>query len=178
MSEANIVLPALTSGQVMILWLVLVSAVIGLGYGLVLVRTVLQAPPGPKSMTDVADAIELGAMAYLKRQVSTMVFFVAVVFIALFLMYRGQYHDLKLSLGISVAFLMGVSASYGAGFVGMWLAVKGNVRSANAALTSFKDAMELAFKAGGVSGIVYAVFIQKFSNGVSRTVMSLSDLTQ
>ena len=48
---------------------------------------------------------------------------------------------------------MGVSASYGAGFVGMWLAVKGNVRSANAALTSFKDAMELAFKAGGVSGM-------------------------
>src|SRR5262249_86777 len=61
--------------------------------------------------------------------------------------------DLWLSLGISVAFLMGVSASYGAGFVGMWLAVKGNVRSANAALTSFKDAMELAFKAGGVSGM-------------------------
>jgi K(+)-stimulated pyrophosphate-energized sodium pump len=153
MSEANIVLPALSSGQVMILWLILVSAVIGLGYGLLLVRTVLKAPPGPKSMTDVADAIELGAMAYLKRQVSTMIFFVAAVFIALFLMYRGQYHDLKLSLGISVAFLMGVSASYGAGFVGMWLAVKGNVRSANAALTSFKDAMELAFKAGGVSGM-------------------------
>ena len=61
---------------------------------------------------------------------------------------------LALPLGISVAFLMGVSASYGAGFVGMWLAVKGNVRSANAALTSFKDAMELAFKAGGVSGMV------------------------
>jgi K(+)-stimulated pyrophosphate-energized sodium pump len=153
MSEANIVLPQLTSGQVMILWLILISAVIGLGYGLLLVRTVLRADPGPKSMTEVADAIELGAMAYLRRQVSTMIFFVIAIFIALFLMYRGVYHDLWLSLGISVAFLMGVSASYGAGFVGMWLAVKGNVRSANAALTSFKDAMELAFKAGGVSGM-------------------------
>ena len=62
---------------------------------------------------------------------------------ALFFMYRHVYpDDLTLSLGISVAFLLGVSASYGAGFVGMWLAVKGNVRSANAALTSFKDAME------------------------------------
>jgi K(+)-stimulated pyrophosphate-energized sodium pump len=58
-----------------------------------------------------------------------------------------------LSLGISVAFLLGVGASYLAGYIGMWLAVKGNVRSANAALTSFKDAMELAFKAGGVSGM-------------------------
>jgi K(+)-stimulated pyrophosphate-energized sodium pump len=153
MSEANIVLPALSSGQVMILWLVLVSAVIGLGYGLILVRTVMNADPGPKSMTDVAEAIEEGAMAYLRRQVGTMIYFVVIVFIALFLMYRSMYHDLWLSLGIAVAFLMGVSASYGAGFVGMWLAVKGNVRSANAALTSFKDAMELAFKAGGVSGM-------------------------
>ncbi|HEY2487735.1 MAG TPA: sodium-translocating pyrophosphatase [Candidatus Binataceae bacterium] len=153
MSEANIVLPALSSGQVLILWLVLVSAVVGLGYGLLLVRIVLRADPGPKSMTDVADAIEQGAMAYLRRQVGTMIFFVAIIFVALFLMYRSVYHDLWLSLGIAVAFLMGVSASYGAGFVGMWLAVKGNVRSANAALTSFKDAMELAFKAGGVSGM-------------------------
>lgn len=153
MSESNIVLPALSSGQVLILWLVLVSAVVGLGYGLLLVRTVLRADPGPKSMTDVADAIEQGAMAYLRRQIGTMIFFVAIIFVALFLMYRSVYHDLWLSLGIAVAFLMGVSASYGAGFVGMWLAVKGNVRSANAALTSFKDAMELAFKAGGVSGM-------------------------
>src|SRR5581483_6040516 len=68
--------------------------------------------------------------------------------------YRRVYPDnLPLAVGIAIAFLMGVSASYGAGFVGMKLAVKGNVRSANAALTSFKDAMELAFKAGGVSGM-------------------------
>ncbi|HYB92100.1 MAG TPA: sodium-translocating pyrophosphatase [Candidatus Binataceae bacterium] len=153
MSEANIVLPALSSGQVLILWLILVSAVVGLGYGLLLVRTVLAAPAGPKSMTDVSDAVEQGAMAYLRRQISTMIFFVVAIFLALFFMYRGVYHDLRLSLGIAVAFLMGVSASYFAGFVGMWLAVKGNVRSANAALTSFKSAMELAFKAGGVSGM-------------------------
>jgi len=153
MSEANIALPALSNGQVMILWLIFISAFVGLGYGLVLVRTVMKADPGPKSMTDVADAIQTGAMAYMRRQVSTMIFFVIVIFFALFFMYRHVYHDLWLSLGISVAFLMGVSASYFSGFVGMWLAVKGNVRSANAALTSFKDSMELAFKAGGVSGM-------------------------
>src|SRR5260370_14031442 len=105
-------------------------------------------------MPDVSDAIELGAMAYLGRQVRTMVWFVGAIFIALFFMYRNVYQGLYLPLGISIAFLMGVAASYGAGYVGMWLAVKGNVRSANAALTSFKDAMELAFKAGGVSGMV------------------------
>ncbi len=153
MSEANIVLPALASAQVAILWFILGSAVIGLLYGGALVRTVLAAPPGPKSMTDVSDAVQEGAMAYLRRQISTMSIFVVIIFVALFLMYRNVYHDLWLSLGISVAFLLGVCASYLAGFTGMWLAVRGNVRSANAALTSFKDAMELAFKAGGVSGM-------------------------
>ena len=153
MSESSIVLPVLSGGQVLILWLVLLSAIAALGYGLYLVRIVLAADPGAKSMTDVADAVEEGAMAYLRQQVKTMRWFVLAIFIVLFFMYRHVYSGLALPLGISVAFLMGVSASYGAGFVGMWLAVKGNVRSANAALTSFKDAMELAFKAGGVSGM-------------------------
>jgi K(+)-stimulated pyrophosphate-energized sodium pump len=154
MSEAKIVLPALTGTQLWILWGVLISALVALGYGLVLVQIVLKADPGPKSMTDVADAVYEGSMAYLRRQVKTMIPFVIVIAIALFLMYRNIYPDhLKLSVGIAIAFILGVSASYFAGFVGMWLAVKGNVRSANAALTSFKDAMELAFKAGGVSGM-------------------------
>ena len=154
MSEAKIVLPALTSLQHVILWAVLASALISLIFGLWLVRIVLKADPGAKSMTDVADAVFEGSMAYLRRQVKTMVFFVVAIAIALFLMYRSVYPDrFDLSIGIAVAFILGVSASYGAGFVGMWLAVKGNVRSANAALTSFKNAMELAFKAGGVSGM-------------------------
>ena len=145
---------ALTGDQLVILWAVLASALVALLYGWYLVRIVLAADPGAKSMTDVADAVDEGAMAYLKRQVKTMIWFVIVIAIGLFFMYRHVYPDnLTLAFGIAVAFLMGVSASYGAGFVGMWLAVKGNVRSANAALTSFKDAMELAFKAGGVSGM-------------------------
>jgi K(+)-stimulated pyrophosphate-energized sodium pump len=142
MSEANIVLPSLSSGQVLILWLVLVSALVALGYGLTLVRVVLRASPGPKSMTDVADAIQVGAMAYLWRQIKTMAPFVAAITFGLFLMYRNVYEGWYLPVGIALAFFMGVTASYGAGFVGMWLAVRGNVRSANAALKSFKDAME------------------------------------
>src|SRR5216684_3980972 len=153
MSEAKIILPALTSMQLLILWLVLISAVVALGFGLWLVRIVLAADPGPKSMTDVADAVYEGSMAYLWRQVKTMIPFVVAIALALFFMYRSIYPGWWLPIGIAVAFIGGVSASYGAGYVGMWLAVKGNVRSANAALTSFKDAMELAFKAGGVSGM-------------------------
>src|SRR5882672_7409693 len=106
MSEANIVLPALTSAQVAILWFILGSAVVGLLYGGILVRTVLAANPGPKSMTDVSDAVEEGAMAYLGRQVKTMIWFVIAIFIALFFMYRNVYQGLYLPLGISIAFLM------------------------------------------------------------------------
>jgi K(+)-stimulated pyrophosphate-energized sodium pump len=154
MSEAKIVLPALTGAQLAILWCVLASAVVSLAYGWYLVRVVLNADPGPKSMTDVADAVYEGSMAYLQRQVKTMLIFVVIIAVALFMMYRNVFPDRpSLSFGIALAFILGVSASYGAGFVGMWLAVKGNVRSANAALTSFKNAMELAFKAGGVSGM-------------------------
>src|SRR5579863_2420150 len=154
MSEAKIVLPALSSAQLTILWCVLASAVLSLAYGWSLARVVLSADPGPKSMTDVADAVYEGSMAYLRRQVKTMLIFVVIIALALFMMYRQVFPDRpSLSVGIALAFILGVSASYGAGFVGMWLAVKGNVRSANAALTSFKDAMELAFKAGGVSGM-------------------------
>src|ERR1039457_3523351 len=115
MSESNIVLPTLTSGQVMILWLVLVSALVALAYGVVLIRVVLAADPGPQSMTDVSDAIELGGMAYLGGQCTTMIWFVAFFFVALFLMSRNVYRGLSLPLGISIAFLMGVTASYSAG---------------------------------------------------------------
>ncbi|HVC45225.1 MAG TPA: sodium-translocating pyrophosphatase [Candidatus Binataceae bacterium] len=155
MSEAKIVLPALTSSQLTILWMVFASALVSLAYGGWLVRVVLKADPGAKSMTDVSDAVYEGSMAYLKRQIKTMIFFVIIIAIALYLMYSHLYpvDPHHLAFGIAFAFILGVSASYGAGFVGMWLAVKANVRSANAALTSFKDAMELAFKAGGVSGM-------------------------
>src|SRR5258707_1562958 len=154
MSEAKIILPALTSMQLLILWLVLISAVVALGFGLWLVRIVLAADPGPKSMTDVADAVYEGSMAYLWRQVKTMIPFVIAIALALFFMYRSIYPGWRLPIGIAVAFIGGVSASYGAGYVGMWLAVKCNVRSSNAQLTSLKDAMDVSVKSDGLSGML------------------------
>ena len=94
-------------------------------------------------------------MAYLGRQVRTMIWFVILITIGLYLMYQSlpdQYPH-PLPIGVAVAFLMGVMASHGAGYVGMWLAVKANLRAANAALKGFKPALELAFRAGTVSGM-------------------------
>src|SRR5712691_9384443 len=109
MSEAKIILPALTGLQQIILWAVLTSALISLIFGLWLVRLVLSADPGPKSMTDVADAVFEGSMAYLKRQVKTMVPFVIAIALALFFMYRSIYPGWWLPIGIAVAFIGGVS---------------------------------------------------------------------
>src|SRR3989344_7768516 len=157
MSEAHITLPALGAAEWNILWMVLGSAFVAILYGAYLCAAVLKADPGSPKMVEVAKAIEEGAMAYLWRQVRTMIWFVLPIALGLYVMYHRMYapdENLKwIPLGISLSFLMGVAASYGAGFVGMWLAVKGNVRSANAALKSFKAAMEMAFRAGAVSGM-------------------------
>src|SRR5574337_849444 len=104
-------------------------------------------------MQDVATAIEEGALAYLARQVKTMIWFVVAITIGLFFMYRGLYEGMLLPLGVARAFFMGGGASYGAGYVGMLLAVKGYVRTAAAALHSFKYSLEIAFRAGTVSGM-------------------------
>jgi K(+)-stimulated pyrophosphate-energized sodium pump len=132
---------------------VLASAFVALAYGYYLVRKVIRQDPGPAKMVEVSAAIEEGAMAYLGRQFRTMIWFVIALTIVLFFVYQTVYPGLRFPAGIAVAFLMGVMASYGAGYVGMWLAVKGNVRAANMARTSFPGAFELAFRAGAVSGM-------------------------
>jgi K(+)-stimulated pyrophosphate-energized sodium pump len=163
MSEAKIVLPPFGVSEWAILWIVLGSGLVALLYGVYLVRKVMAEAPGAPKMIEVATAIEEGSMAYLARQVKTMIPFVVLLTVGLWLLYRQIYADAGaafqyIPIGVAIAFLMGVGASYGAGYVGMWLAVKGNVRSANAALTSFKKAMELAFQAGAVSGMFTVAF--------------------
>ena len=152
-SEANIQLPAFGPFEWNVLYAVLGSAFVALLYGAFNVWKVMKQSPGVKALTDVATAIEEGAMAYLRQQIKIMAIFIALIFIGLFCMYFfGTFKATEgvssflgmefatrnfLSWGIAIAFVAGVACSYGAGFVGMKLAVKGNVRTANAALTSF-----------------------------------------
>ncbi|MFH1452415.1 MAG: sodium-translocating pyrophosphatase [Armatimonadota bacterium] len=154
MSEAKIVLPQLSMLEQNLLWIVLGTAVLSILFGLYLWFKVIKVDPGTKKMQEVSSAIEEGALAYLGRQFKTMLFFVILITIGLFFMYRPIYDGNNfLAGGIAIAFLMGVFASYIAGYVGMRLAVKANVRVANAALYSFKRALEVAFQGGGVSGM-------------------------
>jgi K(+)-stimulated pyrophosphate-energized sodium pump len=145
-------LPELRGGDWVILYAVLASAIIALLYGAYLAAKTKRHDPGTEEMQRVAAAIQEGAMAYLGRQFRTMIWFVLAIGLALFFLYRPISGGV-VAAGIGIAFLMGVFASYGAGYVGMGLAVRGNVRVANAALRSFKQALEIAFQAGTVSGM-------------------------
>jgi len=157
-SPEQIQLPAFSAENhaLMLIYIAGATAIISILFGFWLVRSVMAASPGTPKMQEVSDAIREGAMAYLARQRNTMSFFVIAIAIGLFFFYRtlpAYAGDLKLQLGVACAFLLGVVASYVAGYVGMGLAVRANARVAYAALSSFKRALEVAFEAGGVSGM-------------------------
>ncbi|MHB9026950.1 MAG: sodium-translocating pyrophosphatase [Armatimonadota bacterium] len=141
------------------LYIVLGAAVLALLFGFFWMKKTLAHDPGSERMQGVATAVQEGAMAYLARQVKTMIPLVIAIMIGLFFLYLNQYQAIApeeattLAIGVAMAFLLGVAASYAAGYVGMGIAVRGNVRVANAALSSFKRALEIAFQAGAVSGM-------------------------
>src|SRR6266849_4649840 len=154
MSEASSTLPQFGPLETTLLWIVLARSVVALVYGFYLRSRVNSRDPGPPSMTAVAAAIQEGAMAYLWRQLRTMLVVIVAITVGLYLLYRPIYADHPvLAIGIAVAFLLGCFASYGAGFVGMTSAVRGNVRTANAARRSYPEALHIAFQAGTVSGM-------------------------
>src|SRR5579885_1488112 len=154
MPESSVTLPPFSPVDLGLLMAVLLCALVGLGYGYVRRSQVLRADAGTAPMREVAAAIQEGAVAYLHRQLRTMSVFVAAITVALWLLYRPIYagHP-ELSLGIALAFLLGCACSYGAGYMGMSLTVQGNVRAAQAAGRGFRQAVEVAFRAGTVSGM-------------------------
>jgi K(+)-stimulated pyrophosphate-energized sodium pump len=152
-------LPPFGSTEYAILGLVLLLAFAALAFGGYLLVWTLKQPAGTPKMQEVAQAIQAGANAYLRRQIGTMIWFVLAITIGLFALYYPVYQRIypddafRLAIGIALAFFLGVFASYGAGYVGMYMAVRGNVRTAAKALTTFKGALETAFRAGAVSGM-------------------------
>jgi K(+)-stimulated pyrophosphate-energized sodium pump len=143
----------LTLGTTSII-IVAVIALIGLaalGCALVLRRQVLAAGEGTERMRDIARAVQEGAAAYLNRQFRTLGWFAVVVFALLFLL-PG---DGGIRVGRSVAFLFGAAFSAAIGYLGMWLAVRANVRVAAAATRPDGRAVgaRIAFRTGGVVGM-------------------------
>jgi K(+)-stimulated pyrophosphate-energized sodium pump len=147
-------LPPFQSHDIAVLIIVLGTALLAILYGIYLIRRVLSEPAGTEAMQRVAIAVREGAFAYLRQQFRLMRFFVLILAFLLLVVYsQVPEYGPALAAGTAIAFLMGVAASYGAGVVGMWMAVNGNVRVAYAALRSFREALRIAFQAGTVSGM-------------------------
>jgi K(+)-stimulated pyrophosphate-energized sodium pump len=125
----------------------LICAGVGIAYGIALTYWVLSQPAGTERMREISRAVQEGAAAYLRRQYTT----IAVVAIAPFLL-LGLYN--KLGWGTAVGFLIGAALSAAAGFIGMNVAVRSNVRTAEAAKNGLKPALNVAFRAGSVTGLL------------------------
>jgi K(+)-stimulated pyrophosphate-energized sodium pump len=126
---------------------------IALGFAFGLRSWVLKQSPGNEKMQEVGGAIHAGALAYLRQQFTTMAIFVVILAGVLFGIYNGTFGS-TVAIYMSVCFVLGVGASYTAGYVGMDMAVRANMRTAAAALTSYKKSLEVAFRAGAVAGLI------------------------
>src|SRR6266542_5408891 len=140
------------------LLVILLVSLLALGFAWYLRREVLAAPEGTPKMKAIAQAIQKGAAAYLNRQFRTLGVFLGVLTILLFFLLpvpkEATHSDLFIRFGRSIAFILGAGFSALTGFSGMWLAVRANVRTANAARESgLRKAMRIAFRAGGVAGM-------------------------
>jgi K(+)-stimulated pyrophosphate-energized sodium pump len=125
----------------------LLCAAVAVAYGLYLTYWILQQPAGSERMQEIARAVQEGAAAYLKRQYRT----IAAVSIVPFLV-LGLYN--KLGWGAAFGFMIGAVLSAAAGFIGMNVAVRSNVRTAEAAKSGLKPALNVAFRAGSVTGLL------------------------
>lgn len=129
---------------------VAVIGVISLVMAAVFRKQVLEAAEGTERMQEIGRAVQEGAAAYLTRQFKTLGVFVVLAFLLLFIL-PG---DANVRIGRSIFFLVGALFSAAIGYLGMWLAVRANVRVAAAAQNEGRDpAMRIAFRTGGVVGM-------------------------
>lgn len=129
------------------LWLVIAAGALGVLYGLVQTASLMKASTGNDKMREIAAAIQEGASAYLKRQYTTIAMVGVVILIAAYLLI-GEW--------AAIGFVIGAVLSGLAGFAGMLISVRANVRTAQAASESLGKGLDLAFRSGAITGMFVA----------------------
>ena len=136
-----------------VLLIVIAICIIALGLAAILTRNLLSQDEGTPKMREVADAIRVGAEAFIKRQYSTIAVLAIVSAVVIYAIYSltGQQ---AIALATAAAFIVGATCSAVAGVVAMWIAVRTNIRTAAAAQTSDGKALDFSFRGGAISGLI------------------------
>ena len=129
------------------IWLIILGGLLSLIYGAVTASALMKADAGSQRMQEISDAVAEGAQAYLKRQY-TAIAIVGVVILVLLGYLLGKE--------VAIGFLIGAVLSGAAGFIGMNVSVRANVRTAQAASQSLAAGLDIAFKAGAITGLLVA----------------------
>jgi K(+)-stimulated pyrophosphate-energized sodium pump len=129
-------------------------ALVALIYGFLTRNWILKLSAGTERMQSIANAIQEGAKAYMNRQYKTILWTAIVLAVLLFFTFARIKADATYGFFISAGFLVGAGFSALAGYIGMFVSVRANVRTAEAARSGMKQALDVAFKGGAVTGML------------------------
>ena len=131
-------------------FIVLICSLISIGFGAVTTRKILQQPQGSDRMIEIASAIQEGAQAYLNRQYITISIVGILITLILYFLIHNPF--------VAIGFIIGAFLSGLAGYVGMFVSVRANVRTAQAATESIDKALDISFKSGAITGFFVVGF--------------------
>ena len=150
-----------------------------------LARWVLRRDTGTAAMQEISNAIKEGAEAFLRRQNRTIALLAVLLGALIFVLYGfvRSHHDfdpvptaLRMAVWTTFSFLLGAACSVIAGYIGMWISIRTNIRTASAARTSLNDALRTALRGGAVSGLLVVAMSLLGVGGLYLLVSKLTDV--
>ena len=141
--------------------LVFAISLAALGFAVFLIQNVMRRDTGTEAMRNISDAIKEGAEAFLRRQNLTIIYLALALAALIFIVYgfvRSQsaadpVAPINLAFWTTLSFALGAASSVASGYIGMWVSIRTNIRTASAATRSLNGALQTALRGGAVSGL-------------------------